>query len=1122
MHYLKRDPGYRSPTIDNFSQPTLQIKDGGQCPGELMYIIGTNFPDFQDDSGILTYESGEDGARRLRELQGISTSEVCTNLVRVNETHLLCELKPRIDLTPARCRDVEIVVAWGSLKTHMQSVPLRLPEPLISEAHDVTPNQPWPVEVGEAILYRLEGLNFGNWENGKIQVMVGDRTCAVSGREDTNVLCTTAGPLRDDLQDLYPETPENNSFGDVEVVIPMPIWLTMGASATEASEDCEPLAANWSYQVRLKSCPAGQFRQSHRSDTCAECSPGHFSPVAGPFLSCLDCGEASYANLPGAFACLDCPAGRLTGKNATASALDCKCAPGRFLAQAPRRAELSVLEAVKRNAADFLGSYQLEPCESCPSGSTCAGALAPPVANPGWWMMSGDLPVRCTLGGCLGNNTCAPGYDARTRCETCTVTFYMDLMESACKQCEDWVAFFAIIYGCAAFVLLFGFVFPFISWKSRVALDPGRGVAPPKLCFGLCHCCLRRFAARRRLLRADYVDMSQYQDQLWKRTRRVLQKIRVLYHSPMRRLVEGAELQPLVNILLNNVQTFVLLANIGYRSWPAPTKFILDLGLLMVSNVESLRPACVAPIGADGRWYLLFSLPYLLYASCILFVLCRQRESSRRRRVMLMISGGFTLYLSPVFLLTAAAVFDCVDSGDGSRVLDLDRSIVCWGDGVWKQMFALAVLQFLLLALLLAFVGFSVYRSYMWYRVAEVGMQPPSAVFLTWWWLAGSRGISLKHRAAIQGYKVHLDLPSNLTQASEVSSLCDDLLLQNVGNLKSGIERLKDYLQGFRVDDVDALKRPRRRGQNVCEHCQGCGKSMHDKHQHQHQHVEVGCGFCGRGKEDPWQMRSSMRKAAYSRLSLRLEQLLLQLRTMSSFSETSASLNDLFAFMWELLVLVHKTSLGTVRLLVSQDARSGLQISLLLCVAYLGLALVVKPYRHDGLNWLEGYFAVMKVVLVFTMVQLDDYGENTIVTVFCITLVALALASVLLMLPAWGFYALWRSAFTESFYVMVTEEVQGQNWRGPSSPRETRMQMQRWQRARTSPTPWLPEWCAPATSCLLGSHWRHSGVSAAPRPARNRSTRTILAKQALRNGWILPWSRVCPSPCGSRPCCCTS
>ena len=27
--------------------------------------------------------------------------------------------------------------------------------------------------------------------------------------------------------------------------------------------------------------------------------------------------------------------------------------------------------------------------------------------------MSGDLPVRCTLGGCLGNNTCAPGYDAR-------------------------------------------------------------------------------------------------------------------------------------------------------------------------------------------------------------------------------------------------------------------------------------------------------------------------------------------------------------------------------------------------------------------------------------------------------------------------------------------------------------------------------------------------------------------------------------------------------------------------------------------------------------------------------------------------------------------------------------
>ena len=36
---------------------------------------------------------------------------------------------------------------------------------------------------------------------------------------------------------------------------------------------------------------------------------------------------------------------------------------------------------------------------------------------------------------------------------------------------------------------------------------------------------------------------------------------------------------------------------------------------------------------------------------------------------------------------------------------------------------------------------------------------------------------------------------SRAPQAGEVSSLCDDLLLQNVGNLKSGIERLNDYLQ---------------------------------------------------------------------------------------------------------------------------------------------------------------------------------------------------------------------------------------------------------------------------------------------------------------------------------------
>lgn len=50
----------------------------------------------------------------------------------------------------------------------------------------------------------------------------------------------------------------------------------------------------------------------------------------------------------------------------------------------------------------------------------------------------------------------------------------------------------------------FGLVFPFFSWKARVALDPAKGTRPPRLCFGLCHCCLKRYTARRQLVAADY------------------------------------------------------------------------------------------------------------------------------------------------------------------------------------------------------------------------------------------------------------------------------------------------------------------------------------------------------------------------------------------------------------------------------------------------------------------------------------------------------------------------------------------------------------------------------------------------------------------------------------------
>ena len=45
-------------------------------------------------------------------------------------------------------------------------------------------------------------------------------------------------------------------------------------------------------------------------------------------------------------------------------------------------------------------------------------------------------------------------------------------------------------YGCLSF---------------QIQLWDWPGVAPPKLCFGLFHCCLKRYVARRQLVSAEYV-----------------------------------------------------------------------------------------------------------------------------------------------------------------------------------------------------------------------------------------------------------------------------------------------------------------------------------------------------------------------------------------------------------------------------------------------------------------------------------------------------------------------------------------------------------------------------------------------------------------------------------------
>ncbi|OLP95171.1 hypothetical protein AK812_SmicGene22740 [Symbiodinium microadriaticum] len=115
-------------------------------------------------------------------------------------------------------------------------------------------------------------------------------------------------------------------------------------------------------------------------------------------------------------------------------------------------------------------------------------------------------------------------------------------------------------------------------------------------------------------------------------------------------------------------------------------------------------------------------------------------------------------------------------------------------------------------------------------------------------------------------------------------------------------------------------------------------------------------------------------EAAYDRLTWRLEKLLVELRMMSSFSETQMSLADLLAFLWA----------------------AGLQLALAICASYFTLSLSVQPYRHrgKGLDMAQEYFGSSPTYenIVFALV----FGYGTLGV---------------LVLVMWSFFFAWEKTF---------------------------------------------------------------------------------------------------------------
>jgi hypothetical protein len=108
-----------------------------------------------------------------------------------------------------------------------------------------------------------------------------------------------------------------------------------------------------------------------------------------------------------------------------------------------------------------------ELCLQCPQGAVCYGSLKDPISGFGWWQMNITGPARADLceperanrtwcpdfvpcepeKACLGNNTCALGYD-KIRCSECLKGKYYRL-DGECIKCpnQPWVLVVGVIFA---------------------------------------------------------------------------------------------------------------------------------------------------------------------------------------------------------------------------------------------------------------------------------------------------------------------------------------------------------------------------------------------------------------------------------------------------------------------------------------------------------------------------------------------------------------------------------------------------------------------------------------------------------------------------------------------------
>ena len=115
-----------------------------------------------------------------------------------------------------------------------------------------------------------------------------------------------------------------------------------------------------------------------------------------------------------------------------------------------------------------------ELCRDCPVGALCPGNGKDPLSLAGWWSVDRDTFVQCIpASACIGNNTCAAGYEQGVKyCAQCASKTEDELghyrVDLSCNQCSEIAPFW---FGIAILAIL-GFVtiiWILTTWEFRLA-----------------------------------------------------------------------------------------------------------------------------------------------------------------------------------------------------------------------------------------------------------------------------------------------------------------------------------------------------------------------------------------------------------------------------------------------------------------------------------------------------------------------------------------------------------------------------------------------------------------------------------------------------------------------------